>query len=212
MEEADTLQLVARAISASGDTVPDVEIVWQLLDVDSGQVGFTLDTATGLVAATHPGSGRVRPRAEELVFDPPIVITVTAAPDSAAASGDVRVTLAAGETVSPSLNVEVFDLTTDPDTVQRIADKSVMFALTEPAPGTTAADAFFLTEGDTVPGTDPHRVEVTTSNTGQASIVVHRIQGAQLPDSAIIHATVATALGNAVPTSPITFVVIFESN
>ena len=140
------------------------------------------------------------------------MITVTAAPDSAAASGDVRVTLAAGETVSPSLNVEVFDLTTDPDTVQRIADKSVMFALTEPAPGTTAADAFFLTEGDTVPGTDPHRVEVTTSNTGQASIVVHRIQGAQLPDSAIIHATVATALGNAVPTSPITFVVIFESN
>ena len=108
--------------------------------------------------------------------------------------------------------MDVFDLTTDPDTVQLIEGKPVMFVLTEPLPGTTAAEGFFLTESDTLPGTDPHQVTATTASVGQASIMVRRIQGMQLPDSAIIDATVFTALGNIVPTSPITFVVIFESN
>ncbi len=212
LEEGETIQLSAVAISASGDTVPDAEIVWQLLEVDTGQVGFTLDPATGVVSATHPGSGRVRPRVDELVFDPPLLITVTAAPDSAAPSGSVRVTLAAGDEVSPSLTVDVFDLTTEPNTVLPLAGKSVTFQLMEPAPGSTAADGFFLTEADAGSGEDPHRVTATTSSAGQASIVVRRVAGGVLPDSAVIDASVATALGNTVPVSPITFVVIFESN
>ena len=212
VEEGDSLQLIARAISASGDTVPDVEITWQLLDIDSGQVGFTIDPGTGVVTALHPGTGRVRPRVEDLVFDPPIEVTVTGAPDSVAAGGAVRLTLAAAATESPSLTVGVFDLTTEPDVENTLPDKPVTFELVEPTPGSTEADGFFLTESDPAPGPDPHRVVATTSDNGQAEIVVRRIQGMQLPDSAIIDAVVLTALDAVVPGSPITFVVIFESN
>ncbi len=75
----DTLQLRARALTAAGDSVAEALIVWQLLDLDSGQVGFTLDTATGVVAGESAGSGRVAARVETLQSGI-ITITVVAPP------------------------------------------------------------------------------------------------------------------------------------
>ena len=78
----DTLILEATAITAAGDTVSDAVIVWALLDVDSGQVGFTLDPPTGTVIGVSAGSGRVRAQVEELPSEP-VTITVTPADTTA---------------------------------------------------------------------------------------------------------------------------------
>ena len=44
----DSAQLVARAVNGAGEVVTDAVILWAV--VDTGQVGFTLDTATGAIA------------------------------------------------------------------------------------------------------------------------------------------------------------------
>lgn len=75
IQVGDSLRLVARAVTAAGDTVPGAVIAWAVLD--TGVVGFTLEPATGLVIGTTAGKGRVQARHEELRSDP-IRITVTA--------------------------------------------------------------------------------------------------------------------------------------
>ena len=75
----ETLQLVARAVNAAGDVVDSIVVGWQIVDVDSGQIGFTLDTATGIVAGTHPGAGRVQASLAALRSNP---ITITVVQDS----------------------------------------------------------------------------------------------------------------------------------
>lgn len=72
----DSLYLVARPVTAGGDTVPGAAIAWAVLD--TGVVGFTLEP-TGLVIGTAAGQGRVQASYEELRSDP-IRITVTAPP------------------------------------------------------------------------------------------------------------------------------------
>ncbi len=71
----DTLLLEAQAINAAGDIVVDADIFWAIIDVDSGQLGFTLDTTTGTVVAIAVGSGRVQSRVADIRSDP-ITITV----------------------------------------------------------------------------------------------------------------------------------------
>lgn len=72
----ETLTLRARAVDASGAAVSDAAIMWELIDVDSGQVGFTLEPETGRVTGVAPGSGRVVGRAAD-VQSGIITITVT---------------------------------------------------------------------------------------------------------------------------------------
>ena len=71
----DTLLLEAQAINAAGDTVVDADIFWAVIDADSGQLGFTLDTTAGSVVAIATGSGRVQARVRDIRSDP-ITITV----------------------------------------------------------------------------------------------------------------------------------------
>jgi hypothetical protein len=71
----DTLLLEAQAVNAAGDIVADADIFWAVIDVDSGQLGFTLDTTTGTVVAMGAGSGRVQARVADIRSDP-ITITV----------------------------------------------------------------------------------------------------------------------------------------
>ena len=208
-EEGDTLQLTGRAIDASGDTLPDAVLTWQLLSIDSGQVPFTLDTLTGLVDAHAPGSGTVRARVETLTSDS-ITITITGAPDSIAAEGATRVTLPVGETISPQLAVVVYDLTTSPGSSLALPDKLVQFHLIEPSAGAPAAAGLFLTRTDSVPGTDPGLLDVSTDASGRAWAVVRKVAGATLPDSAVVDAEVRTARGGSVPGSPVRFVIIVE--
>jgi hypothetical protein len=214
VEENGSIQLIAWAISAGGDTVPDADIVWDLLDVDSGQVGFTLEPSTGLVVAYSPGTGSVRPRVEAVTPKTPITITVTPAPDTVSATGEQAVTMTAVDVVSPPLTVGLSDLTTPSDSVVPLPEKEVQFLVVFPDPGTAETAGFFLTRAatDTVPQSDPHTVSVRTDGSSRASAYVRRIAGAVLPDSAVVHARASTAAGGTVPGSPVRFVVIFERN
>ncbi len=198
VEENGSIQLIAWAISAGGDTVPDADIVWDLLDVDSGQVGFTLEPSTGLVVAYSPGTGSVRPRVEAVTPKTPITITVTPAPDTVSATGEQAVTMTAADVVSPPLTVGLSDLTTPSDSVVPLPEKEVQFLVVFPDPGTAETAGFFLTRA--------------TDGSSRASAYVRRIAGAVLPDSAVVHARASTAAGGTVPGSPVRFVVIFERN
>lgn len=85
----DTLVLEARAIAASGAVVRDAGLVWQLLD--TGQVGFTLDSATGRVVGMFPDTGRVRARVEQLVSGIiTVIVTAPPAATAARAAGEPR--------------------------------------------------------------------------------------------------------------------------
>jgi hypothetical protein len=210
VEEGDTLQLTARALDAAGGVVSEAPIAWVVLDVDSGQLGFTLDSA-GLVTGLHPGSGRVRAQHEDL-FGDPITINVTAAPDSIAAAGPQRVTVAAAGEQSEGLIVAVFDTSTTSGAQLPLPGKEVRYGVVDPDPNTGAADGVFLTVADTEPGDQPHALSVTTDASGNATAVVRKAAGATPPDSVTVDVTVTTALGQPVGGSPVRFVVVFEAN
>ena len=208
VEEGDTLRLQARARRANGEIVSGAQITWVIIDVDSGQVGFTLDE-DGLISAFAPSNARVQARFEELATQA-ITVTVTAAADSIAAAGSQRLTMDAGAEVSPPLEATVFDLTSTPGTEIPLAGKPVDYQLVDPAPGSPEAMGFFLTTvNGTEPGTDPHTTAVTTASDGRAQAVVRLVTGGTLPDSAIVDAASTTAAGQIVAGSPIRFVVIF---
>ncbi|MDH3458975.1 MAG: hypothetical protein OER90_19210 [Gemmatimonadota bacterium] len=209
LEEGDTVTLRARAIDAAGDTVPDAMITW--IVVDTGQVGFTIEETTGLVTALSPGSGRVQARVETLVSGP-IMVSVLASADSIGATGAPRLTVDTGTVASLPLTVTVWDLTSSPGDTLALAGKLVQFLTVDPAPGSAAADGFFITQADTVPGTDPHVVDVTTGVNGEASVVVRRHSGVAQPDSAAIDAISVTAVGDTVAGSPVRFTVVFVNN
>ncbi len=216
VEENDSLLLVARAIDAKGDTVPDVEITWELLDVDSDSapVGFSLDTQRGLISANSPGKGRVRPKVESFTPADYITVSVTAAPDSVMASGDLTIVVPSTETTSSKLEVLVYDLTTVPATAVPLSEKPVQFEVVVPDPDGAEAAGFFLmlSPQDSVLEETPHTVVVRTDEMGLARAFVRRIAGASLPDSAVVQADVSTAIGETVRGSPVRFLVIFENN
>ena len=80
----DSAQLVARAVNGVGEVVTEAVILWSIVDVDSGQIGFTLDTATGVIAGERAGAGRVQARVED-IRSQPILVTVVA--DSTGGAG-----------------------------------------------------------------------------------------------------------------------------
>jgi hypothetical protein len=206
VEMGDTLRLTARAINASGEVVPEVTIIWAILDVDSGQVGFTLDSA-GLVTGISPGMGRVQARIESLRSDP-ITIEVSAIPDSAEAAGATRLIVPEGTDQSEGLMVLVLESTTGQPLP--IANKPVRFTLVDPQPGTAAAEGLFLLASDTVPGLDPQETLAVTGATGVATATLNRVATSTVPDSAAVEATALTAQGGVVAGSPIRFTVVFE--
>jgi len=209
VEENDTLALSARALAANGDVVSGSSITWAV--VDTGNVGFALDPATGRVAAVTPGkSGRVQAQVEDLRSDP-VTIAVTPAPDSAAITGAPRVTLPASTAVSPPLTVSVFDVTTTPGAALLLAGKPVVFQVT--APPASGNQPYFLVQTpiDTVVPADLNRLTSTTAVGGQANAYVRRRPGDGPPDSLTVRATVATARGAPVTGSPFTFVVVFTN-
>ena len=85
----DTIHLAAQAVNAAGEFVADAEIFWAIIDADSGQIGFSLDTATGIVSGLQPGSGRVQARVEQIRSNP-ITITVVAPTGAVSASSRAR--------------------------------------------------------------------------------------------------------------------------
>ncbi len=86
----DTLLLEAQAINAAGDIVVDADIFWAVIDADSGQLGFTLDTTTGAIAAIAAGSGRVQARVTDIRSDPIVITVVEPVPGSQSPNGNRR--------------------------------------------------------------------------------------------------------------------------
>jgi hypothetical protein len=209
VEEGDSLQLQARAVDARGDSVPDAVIVWAI--VDTGDVGFTVDSATGWVVASHPGTGRVAARTRN-VRSGDLQITVLPAPDSLAATSEVRLTVASGVSASSPAEVIVLDTTTEPGTQLALPEKVVHFLVVEPPSGSPELQGFFLATTDTVPGTDPFRVDAVTDQEGLARAVVRRVSGSTQPESTVVHAVALTALGDTTAGSPVQFVVLFEND
>lgn len=211
LQEGDTLSVVARAVDANNQTVTDAQVIWELLDVDSGQVGLTIDETSGLITAGSPGIGRVQASVASLRSGI-ITITVVPAPDSIAVSGDSLIMMAAGATSSPNLTVVIHDLTTFPDSQVPLAGTAVRFSVTAPAPGGMDTEGFFLTQIDTVPGATPHEFTALTDGSGQASIVVRLVAGSTVPDTTVVEAVALTAIGDTVPGAPVLFVIAFPSN
>lgn len=209
LEERDTVRLEARALDAQGNVLDDAPLVWEILaaDTDTAPVGIVLDTLTGHVAATAPGSWPVRARVETLPTDP-ITVRVTAAPDSVAAAVDTTVTVAADQTRSAALQVIVLDLTTVPDTTMPLGGKDVTYRLVHPVFDGAPPVALTL-NGE--PGPDPLTAVATTATDGRAAAFARRQTGTT-PDSVVIWAAARTAVGDTVPGSPVRFVVHFESN
>ena len=208
VEVGDTLRLMAQALTASGNVAPDAEIVWALLDVDSGPTVLELDPA-GVAVGAFPGMQRVQARIEELRSDP-IGITVTAAPDSIAAFTPERVTVPVGDTQSGDLSVILFERVTDPGQPTPLAGKTATFRLIDPVPGTAGAEGIELAVADTVATADPQRGVAVSQADGVASARV-RVTMSR-PDSVAIDVTAVTALGEAVRGSPVRFTVVFEPN
>lgn len=136
IEEGDTVRLEALALDLRGQPLPDVQVVWTVIELDTVQVGFTLDSLTGLITATAPGGPwRVQGRVEELRTDPPIRVTVTPSPDSMAVVEPSRIVVDSGVSQSAGLVTIVYDLTTTPDQLTPLPGVAVRYELVDPAPG-----------------------------------------------------------------------------
>lgn len=209
LQEAETVQLTAHALDIRGDTLPGVTVVWRVLELDTVAVGISVDSLSGTVTAVAPGGPwRIQGRVESLRVDPPIRVTVTAAPDSLAALASTRLTVDSVADQSDPLTTVVFDLTTIPDQETPLNAIPVSYALVEPAPGSAAAETLQLfAAGDT--SGNPHLVSALTDAAGTARAVLRRVGQGQ-PDSAIVHAVARTALGDTVPGAPVPFVVVFN--
>ncbi len=211
VEESDTLWLTARAIDAAGDTVPDATITWQLMSLDTGVVAFVVDSLAGSVAAEAPGTGSVRALVDNL-HSAEITIEVLPAPDSIAAADSTQLSISSSATVSPNLEVVLYDLTTTPGSELTLGAKSVTYSVVFPAPGTAEAAGIFLATTDTVPGLDPHTVIGLTESTGRASAHIRRNTGTNWPDSIVVTASATTAVGETVTGSPIRFLLTIDNN
>lgn len=208
VEVGDTLRLTAQAVTASGEIISDAEVVWAILSVDSGQVGFTLDEA-GLVTGVTPGAGQVQAAFEDIRSNP-IDINSTPMPDSAGTDAAV-VSFLSGLDKSAPMTVTVYEFVTNPGQATTLANKPVLFQLIDPAPGTAAADGLFLLASDTVPEADPHRVTAMSGSGGTAVATVNVNSGSTRPDTIRVEATVTTATGGVVAGSPLQFIVAGSS-
>ena len=75
----DTTQLSAVAITARGEEAPEAQIIWRILDIDTGTVAIALDTLRGLAVGIQIGTTRVQARVENLRSDPLSIVVVDSA-------------------------------------------------------------------------------------------------------------------------------------
>jgi hypothetical protein len=212
IEEGDTVRLTAVALGLDGQPLPDVPVRWRVVGADPDSIGIALDSATGLITAVRPGAWRVQGLVEDLRTDPPIQITVTAAPDSVGLSGPDRDTVAVAEIESAALSVAVFDLTTTPGQPAGLVGARVVFTLVEPLPGTAAAAAVALAVPAQAPGENPHVVDRLSGSAGLAGFTAERVTGLTQPDSVVVEGRAFNARGAEVPGSPVRFVVFFSQS
>jgi hypothetical protein len=212
LEEGDTVRLTAVALGLDGQPL-SMPVIWRVLAPNPDTVGFTLDSTSGLITATFPGGAwQVQGRVEELRTEPPILVTVLAAPDSIGVLEPAVDTVAVDAAESAALTAVVYDLTTTPGEVVGLSGTRVVFRLAEPAPGTPAAASVALALPAQAPGTDPHLVDRLSGTGGLTGITAERVAGLAQPDSIVIEALAFTARGDTVAGSPVRFLVFFSQN
>lgn len=209
LAEGDTLTLTAVALDASGNELPEVPVIWRVLEPDTVQVGFALDSMTGMVTGLYAGTGRVRGNAAGLPTNL-ITVKVTAVADSIAALEPSEDTLPATDTESPAFGATVYDVPpTGPPAP--VAGTPVRFTIVQPAAGTAAAATLAIGAPGQPPEDDPLVVTVATSSGGSAFATVRRVGQGQ-PDTAIVEAVALTAAGAVIPGLPARFTIIILSN
>lgn len=212
LEEGDTVRLTAVALGLDGQPL-SMPVIWRVLAPNPDTVGFTLDSTSGLITATFPGGAwQVQGRVEELRTEPPILVTVLAAPDSIGVLEPAVDTVAVDAAESAALTAVVYDLTTTPGEVVGLSGTRVVFRLAEPAPGTPAAAGVALALPAQAPGTDPHLVDRLSGTGGLTGITAERVAALAQPDSIVIEALAFTARGDTVAGSPVRFLVFFSQN
>ena len=189
VEEGDTIVPLARALNGYGDSVA-ADIVWATADTATLEL---LDSASGATVGRRPPSGRLQARVGSL-RSPLLTVTVRPQADTISATGALRRTVVAPDSQSDGLEVLLADLTTG-TAPAGLANRVIAFTLTYPA----GDGSFTLLPGDTV----------LTGTGGLASVQVRLVNRA-LPDSAVVEARAVRANGQAVPGSPVTFVVEFQ--
>jgi hypothetical protein len=206
--EGDTVTLTAVALDRAGDPLPDVPVIWRVLEPDTAPVGLTLDSTTGLVTGVFAGRWRVQGDADGLRTNL-IQVTVNPVADSIAALQDT-VTLPAGDADTPSLTATVYDLPPSgvPTTV---AGAPVRFTLVSPAPGTPEAATLALAPPGGEPGSDPHTVVDTTTSGGLAFATLRRVGSGQ-PGTAVVEAVALAPAGGIIPGTPARFTVLIVNN
>ncbi|MDH4043858.1 MAG: hypothetical protein OEY20_16365 [Gemmatimonadota bacterium] len=207
--EGDTLTLTAVALDANGNQLPEVPILWRVLEPETVQVGFTLDSLTGLVTGLYAGAGRVRADADGIRTGL-LTVTVTAVADSIAALEPAEDTIPASDSESPALGATVYDVPPS-GTPKPLAGVSVRFAIVQPAPGTAEAATLAIGAPGQAPDVDPLVVTVVTGTSGIAFATVRRV-GQLQPDTAIVEAVALSAAGEVIPGPPARFTIIVLSN
>lgn len=208
VEEQDTLTLTAVALDANGDVLPDVPVIWHILDPDTASHPFTLDSLTGLVTGIFAGPGRVQGIADGLRTNT-ITVTVLAVPDSIAGVAPTTVTVDEQDAESPALVAAVYDVKPTGQTTA-LAGRPVRFAIVEPASGTPEASQVAIGLPGQPVGADSLTVTATSGASGLALATARRVGGVQ-PDSAIVEAVALTSAGGIIPGTPARFVVRFSN-
>jgi hypothetical protein len=206
--EGDTVRLTAVALDRTGNPLPDVTVIWRVLEPDTVQVGLTLDSLTGLVTGLFTGAWRVQGDADGLRTSL-FTVTVRGVADSIAALLD-EVTFPLADAESPSLGATVYDVS--PTGVAKpLAASPVRFTLVSPVPGTAEAATLALAAAGQAPGDDPHTAALTTNSSGIAFATLRRV-GVGQPDTAIVEAVALTPAGGIIPGAPARFTVLIVNN
>lgn len=184
VEATDTVRPGARALNGVGDSIA-AEIFWSSLDTATIAV---LDSTTGVSLAKAVGSGRLQARVGGLRSNPQTVTVLTRL-DMLVANGPTRVTVAPGDSLSDTLQVQASASPNVP------AGRRVEYAATT-FPDSGPAVTF-------VPG-----ASVLTNASGVAAARLKLLAGT-IPDSVVVTANMRRPDGSPIPGSPVTFVVEF---
>ena len=200
VEEFATIHIRVRVLDRAGDSVGGAAVRLLSLNPDT----LAIDSATFGLVGVRPGAGRVVAISGSLESTP-LLVAVVRAPDALRASDSTVDTVAATDTVSAPLTVQLLDLRTDTTQALGITwGDTVHFAITYPAFASLAAATATL-------GNDSLTAAVVTSTLapfGSASVRVRR--NGTPPDSVVVQASAKRASGTAVQGSPVRFVVHFH--
>lgn len=195
LEVGDTIQLSARALDRNGDSVA-ADITWLSPDTTVGVVA-----TTGQVTGRFGGPliGRVQAAEGTLVSDF-LTFTVLAHADSLALPTGAAVTVPAGTTASPPLDVKLLGA---PDA--EMGGHRIIFTLTSPVFADPATRTMQFPNGAL---TDT----VTTGADGApvAPVTLNSVTGLTPPATATVEVTAFRPSGAPVPGSGQTFTVTFQ--